>query len=74
MVIHIGFALNKQSTYNMCSFIKIDIIRNCSTIKSLHQFIEQTIHPYTMRIYAGKFKFEEFKTPNGTPYLLMNRP
>ena len=28
IVIHIGFALNKQSTYNMCSFIKIDIVIN----------------------------------------------
>jgi len=44
------------------------------TLKSLHQFIEQTNHPYAVRIYAGVFKIENAKTPNGTNYLLMNMP
>jgi len=44
------------------------------TLKSLHQFIEQTNHPYAVRIYAGEFKIENAKTSNGTNYLLMNMP
>ena len=44
------------------------------SLKSLHQFIERTNHPYAIRIYAGKFLIQETKTPNGTPYLLMNLP
>ena len=44
------------------------------TLKSLHQFIEQTNHPYAVRLYAGVFKVEKAKTQSGTPYLLMNMP
>lgn len=44
------------------------------SLKSLHQFIERTNHPYAIRIYAGEFKIEETKTPNGTAYFLMNMP
>ncbi len=44
------------------------------SLKSLHQFMERTNHPYTIRIYAGEFSIQETKTPNGTPYLLMNLP
>ncbi|WP_428743308.1 ATP-binding protein [Tenacibaculum sp.] len=44
------------------------------SLKSLHQFIEHTNHPYAIRIYAGEFSIQETKTPNGTPYLLMNLP
>ncbi len=44
------------------------------TLKSLHQFIERTDHPYAIRIYAGEFKVEEHTTPGGTPYYLMNLP
>ena len=44
------------------------------SLKSLHQFIERTNHPYAIRIYAGGFSVQETKTPNGTPYLLMNLP
>lgn len=44
------------------------------SLKSLHQFIEQTNHPYAVRIYAGEFGIEETKTPGGIPYLLMNLP
>ena len=44
------------------------------TLKSLHQFIERTDHPYAIRIYAGEFKIEEHTTPGGVPYLLMNLP
>ncbi len=44
------------------------------TLKSLHQFIDRTNHPYAIRIYAGEFSIEEHKTPGGTPYFLMNLP
>ena len=44
------------------------------SLKSLHQFIEQSEHPYAIRMYAGEFRVEEAKTPGGTPYILMNLP
>jgi len=44
------------------------------TLKSLHQFIERTNHPYAIRMYAGDFNIQKTKTPNGIPYLLMNLP
>lgn len=44
------------------------------TLKSLHQFVERTNHPYAVRVYGGEFKIEQTKTPNGTNYLLMNLP
>ena len=44
------------------------------TLKSLHQFVERTNHPYAVRIYAGEFEVITTKTPNGVPYLLMNLP
>jgi hypothetical protein len=43
-------------------------------LRSLHQFIERTNHPYAIRLYAGEFKIENAKTPGGTHYLLMNMP
>ena len=43
-------------------------------LKSLHQFVERTPHPYAVRIYAGKFEIQRAKTPEGTPYLLMSMP
>ena len=67
---------------------EVDLVFNCQeklipieiksgssgTLKSLHQFIERTNHPYAVRIYAGEFNIEKNKTPGGTPYLLMNLP
>ncbi len=44
------------------------------TLKSLHQFVERSNHPYAVRLYAGEFKIERAKTPGGVPYLLMNLP
>lgn len=44
------------------------------TLRSLHQFIERTNHPYAVRLYGGEFSVEETKTPNGKPYILMNLP
>lgn len=47
---------------------------SAGTLKSLHQFIERSDHPYAVRLYAGEFKIEKAKTPGGTDYLLMNMP
>ncbi len=44
------------------------------TLRSLHQFIEQTTHKFGVRLLANKFSVESVRTPNGTPYLLMNLP
>lgn len=44
------------------------------SLKSLHQFIEASDHPYAIRMYAGEFKVEKAVTPNHKPYLLMNLP
>ncbi len=44
-------------------------------LKSLHQFIERTTHPYAVRIYGGEFSVEQHLTPlKKKPYLLMNLP
>ncbi len=44
------------------------------SLRSLHQFIERTSHPYAVRFYQGEFRIEETITPNGKSYLLMNLP
>lgn len=44
------------------------------TLRSLHQFIDRSNHPYAMRIYAGEYSVTETKTPGGTPYKLINLP
>ncbi len=44
------------------------------SLKSLHQFIDLSNHPYAVRVYEGEFKIEKAKTPAGTPYVLMNLP
>lgn len=44
------------------------------TLKSLHQFIERTNHPYAVRLYAGKLEKITAVTPNGNPYTLINLP
>lgn len=45
------------------------------TLKSLHQFVERTNHPYAIRMYSGEFSVEKHKTPvKKIPYLLLNLP
>ncbi|RPA68750.1 DUF4143 domain-containing protein [Cyclobacteriaceae bacterium YHN15] len=44
------------------------------SLRSLHQFIEASDHPFAVRIYGGQFKIEVTKTPRGKPYQLMNLP
>lgn len=43
-------------------------------LRSLHQFMERTDHPYAIRMYAGKYSVEKHTTPGGVSYLLMNLP
>lgn len=44
-------------------------------LKSLHQFVERSNHPYAIRMYSGKFTIEEHITPiEKKSYLLMNLP
>lgn len=44
------------------------------TLKSLHQYVEATDHPYAIRMYAGEFKLEKAVAPTKKPYLLLNIP
>jgi hypothetical protein len=43
-------------------------------LKSLHQFIEESSHPYAVRMYAGKLSIEIHATRSGKSYFLMNLP
>lgn len=44
-------------------------------LRSLHQFVEQSPHPYAIRMYAGEFKVEQHQTPTAKKkYLLMSLP
>lgn len=43
-------------------------------LKSLHQFVNKSQHPYAIRLLANKMSIEEVKTPEGKPYKLMNMP
>ena len=44
------------------------------TLRSLHQFIEQTGYKHGIRLDANEFSVESVKTPKGISYLLMNLP
>ena len=44
------------------------------TLKSLHQFIERTNHPFAVRLFAGNFSIEKAITPGKKEYLLMKLP
>ena len=44
------------------------------TLRSLHQFVDQSTHSYAVRIYAGSFSVIKTNTPGGKPYWLMNLP
>lgn len=44
------------------------------TLRSLHQFIEQSSYKYGIRLMANQFSVEKVKTPSGTTYTLMNMP
>lgn len=44
------------------------------TLRSLHQFIDRTNHPYAVRIYSGELSKDKNTTPAGTDYYLLNLP
>ena len=44
------------------------------SLRSLHQFIDSSDHPYAIRIYGGSFTIERATTPAKKPYFLMNLP
>jgi hypothetical protein len=43
-------------------------------LRSLHQFIDISNHPYAIRLYAGPLKKSHTQTPEGKPYTLLNLP
>lgn len=45
-----------------------------ATLRSLHQFVDSSVHPYAVRIYSGKFSVERHTTPSGKEFILMNIP
>lgn len=44
------------------------------SLKSLHQFVNKSPHPYAIRIYGREFEIQETRTPEGKDYYLMNLP
>jgi predicted AAA+ superfamily ATPase len=44
------------------------------TLRSLHQFINNSPHRYAIRLYAGEYNIAKAKTPDGTEYNLLNLP
>lgn len=44
------------------------------TLRSLHEFINMAPHKYAVRLYSGELNIQEFNTPQGTPYKLLNLP
>lgn len=44
------------------------------TLRSLHQFINNSEHNVAIRLYSGNLKIDELKTPEGKPYRLLNMP
>jgi len=43
-------------------------------LRSLHQFMDRTNHPYAIRFLRNNFSVERYTTLAGTPYFLMNLP
>jgi len=43
-------------------------------LRSLHQFMDRTNHPYAIRFLRNNFSVERYETLAGTPYFLMNLP
>jgi len=44
------------------------------SLRSIHEFIKICDHKYAVRLLANDFSVESVKTPDGTPYFLMNLP
>lgn len=43
-------------------------------LRSLHQFVERSTHPFAVRLLNNQFSIETVTTPNGVEYQLMNLP
>jgi predicted AAA+ superfamily ATPase len=43
-------------------------------LRSLHQFIERSNHPYALRLLGNTLSIEQITTPGGTEYKLLNLP
>lgn len=43
-------------------------------LRSLHQFVDASSHPYTVRVYGGEFSVERHTTWAGTDFVLLNLP
>lgn len=43
-------------------------------LKSLHLFMNQSPHPYAVRVYSGKLQVDEIKPKGGNKYYLLNLP
>ncbi len=43
-------------------------------LRSLHQFVERSPHPYAVRFLRNTFSIEQHTTPGGKAYYLMNLP
>jgi len=44
------------------------------TLRSLHQFMDQTSHDMALRFYAGQLALTQATTPSGKPYRLLSLP
>lgn len=44
------------------------------TLRSLHQFINNSPHRFAVRLYAGEYGITKAKTPEGKDYKLLNLP
>lgn len=44
------------------------------TLRSLHQFMDQTTHDMAIRFYAGRLSLTQAVTPSGKPYRLLSLP
>jgi hypothetical protein len=43
-------------------------------LRSLHQYMDSTNHPFALRLLANRLSVEEVLTPEGKPYKLLNLP
>jgi hypothetical protein len=44
------------------------------SLRSLHQFVNESIHPYAVRLHDGGFEITAARTPEGKSYRLLNLP
>ena len=47
---------------------------NNAHLKSLHQFMDETVHDIAVRIWTGKYAIDEVKTQNNKIFRLINLP